>query len=446
MKTIKSSFIITLAIILNGCSNTNPNWQSIRLKNNLIELEVVPEIGGRVIQYKLGDYGFFLLNEKLKERKPPESGLGPNGQWLNYGGDKLWPAPQGWNNENQWPGPPDAVLDGGKYDAKIIQSKTGKPIAVKLTSQTNAQSGIQLSRTIKIFDASTRVSIDAQMKNVDNKPRRWGIWSHTQFNAKNRYGKGFNQNYHAYCSINPNSIFPKGYDVIFGIAQNPSFKPDYKKSVMDVHYHRLVGKIGMDSSAGWIATVDGTDGMVFVQRFTFQQGKEYPDNSSVEFWTDGHGQIYAYNKLMTMPEDCGYGFESEIIGPYEKLNPSETADFHYEWYAATIGGNYQISDCSSYGVTCEKFSAALENNDLKIHGRYGIFYEGSVQLQLKDESATVVAKSKTSIPVSPLKPLVLENTKLAEGIDFNNKAVEAVIVIRDVNGKTLGELAKTNLK
>ena len=33
--------------------------------------------------------------------------------WKNYGGAKTWPAPQGWDGEGQWPGPPDPVLDSG---------------------------------------------------------------------------------------------------------------------------------------------------------------------------------------------------------------------------------------------------------------------------------------------------------------------------------------------
>jgi hypothetical protein len=32
---------------------------------------------------------------------------------------KMWPAPQGWDNQQQWPGPPDPVLDGGPYTAEI---------------------------------------------------------------------------------------------------------------------------------------------------------------------------------------------------------------------------------------------------------------------------------------------------------------------------------------
>jgi hypothetical protein len=64
------------------------------------------------------------------------------------------------------------------------------------------------------------------------------------------------------------------------------------------------------------ATVDGREGDVFVQRFAFDPEKEYPDGSSVEFWHNGVGRIYAYNKWMDMPDsrpDNPYVFESEEL-------------------------------------------------------------------------------------------------------------------------------------
>jgi hypothetical protein len=69
----------------------------------------------------------------------------PKGEWLNYGGDKLWPAPQGWDGEDQWPGPPDPVLDGGPYELAVIEAR-GSQVAVRLTSREDPRSGIQSLR------------------------------------------------------------------------------------------------------------------------------------------------------------------------------------------------------------------------------------------------------------------------------------------------------------
>ena len=172
--------LICLTVFNWGCQMDMQGWASEDMQNEFIKLQVVPEIGGRVLQYKLGDYGFFLVNEDLYGKKPPASGVGPDDSWLNYGGDKLWLAPQGWDNDEQWPGPPDPVLDGQPYTMETISPKE-----IRLTSREDHRSGVRLSRVIRVFDGTTRVSIDATMKNIDTKPRRWGIWAHTQFNAGN---------------------------------------------------------------------------------------------------------------------------------------------------------------------------------------------------------------------------------------------------------------------
>lgn len=92
--------------------STYQGWKSQCLSNGFIELQVLPDIGGRVIQFKLGDNEFLWVNPQLAGKLPTASGLAADGGWFNAGGDKLWPAPQGWDGAAQWPGPPDAVLDG----------------------------------------------------------------------------------------------------------------------------------------------------------------------------------------------------------------------------------------------------------------------------------------------------------------------------------------------
>jgi hypothetical protein len=403
-----------------GCRKSSQSWDSIDLKNDLVELQVVPEIGGRVIQYKLGDYGFFWVNEQLAGIEPPASGVGPNGEWLNYGGDKLWPAPQGWSNEQQWPGPPDPVLDGGPYTAEITR-ENGAPVTIRLTSKKDKRSGIQFSRMIKIFDGTTHVSIDATMKNVDTKPRRWGIWAHTQFDAGSRHGNGYNKNYMGYCPLNPDSIYRKGYNVMFGLVNNLSYKPDYENAMMRVHYQRKVGKIGLDSHAGW----------------------------SVEFWMNGLGELVEGDRIIKMPEDPKdnpYVFESEVLSPYAAIDPGESYTFHYDWYAAKISSGSAVVACNDIGITCKPLSAELRDGRLFLDGHYGIFYKGHIRLVLLDENDNEIKEVSGDLAVTPLHPLNLsELAKSAEGITAAENAARVAIYVYDAKGQFLGELAETEI-
>ena len=66
-------------------------WKAVVMENGLITLVAVPGIGARIMQYDLGEHGSIFINEdelgKLYE--PREDSL-----WHNYGGYKVWPAPQ----------------------------------------------------------------------------------------------------------------------------------------------------------------------------------------------------------------------------------------------------------------------------------------------------------------------------------------------------------------
>ena len=424
---------------------TYRGFKTLELSNRLIEVHLAPEIGGRVIQYRLGDFEYLFVNRQLAGKKAPPGGLGPEGQWLNYGGEKLWPAPQGWDNENQWPGPPDAVLDGSPHRA-VILAKSENSAAVRLTSRKDPRSGIQFSRTIRLFDGSTRVRIEARMTNIDTKPRRWGIWSVLQHDAARRDGEGHEPWLRVYCPINPKSVFPDGYRVMFGLANNTSWQPDLARRMMRVHYQRRVGKIGMDCSAGWVATVNGSAGRVFVQRFPCFADKPYPDRSSVEIWLHGLGEFIVAGKIDEMSDDpveCPYFIETEVLSPLATLRPGEAYTFPYDWYTAVVGGDYPVLDCTDVGVTCEPLVARLMEGKLILGGRFGVFFEATAGLVFRDSEGSLLGPSKIRWPVTPSKPLVLSSELKAAAPPPDAASVE--LVVYDPSGQKLGRLARADL-
>jgi hypothetical protein len=414
-------------------------WNTLAMSNRLAEIQVAPAIGGRVIQCRLGKFEFFWVNGQLAGRQPPESGLAPDGGWLNYGGEKLWPAPQGWGNTEQWPGPPDAILDGSPHEG-ATGVKEGRSV-ITLRSGKDLRSGIQFSREIRLFDRSTRVHIDATMTNIDTKPRRWGIWSVAQQNAANRAetGNSYDKNIRVYCPINPKSKLPGGYRVMFGDADNPSFQPDAKNGMMRIHYQRRVGKIALDSSAGWVATVHGTTGHVFVQRFKFEVDKDYPDGATVEVWLNGVGKFIAWGKVNEMKDDpiaTPSLIETELLSPFAALKPGERYTFGYDWYATQIGGDYPVLDCNDMGVICKPLTANSNGGRVAIAGRFGVFHEGAAALVFY-AGGKPLGEPVGRRQVSPLRPLVLcfsaEPPKAADAV---------VLHLFDADGNPLGKLAE----
>ena len=442
--------LLTLIPAVNAnAQDGNKRWDSINLQNELIEVQAVPKIGGRIVQYKLGDHEFFWVNKDLAGIDPPASRLTADGGWLNYGGDKVWPAPQGWDDGEHWFGPPDPVLDGGPYTAEMTK-ENGRTVAVQMTSEKDPRSGVQFTRKFKIFDGTTRVKIKATMKNIDDKPRRWGIWAVTQFDTGNRHGDGYNRNFWVYCPINPNSMYHKGYNAMLGLVGHLSYKPDYENGMMRVHYDYRVGKIGMDCSAGWIATLDATDGYVFVHRFVYEPDKAYPDGASVEVWMNGQGEIVAWGReIEKMPEslkDNPYIMESEVLSPFAALEPGESYSYCYDWYAAKVPADSVIVSCNNVGIVCKKLSVKLCDGKLILDGQFGVFYKGSIKSVLLDKTGAEIEEGPNKVEVTPLEALVLEEkTQLAEKMNVPDNAVEIALILSDINGKIVGELARAKI-
>ena len=87
-------------------------WSVYRLSNGVISLFIAPDLGGRAIQLQLGDQEFFFVNNDLAGKVLPPEQNNVKAGWANYGGDKVWPAPEGWMNDSEWPSIPYYVLDG----------------------------------------------------------------------------------------------------------------------------------------------------------------------------------------------------------------------------------------------------------------------------------------------------------------------------------------------
>ena len=437
-----------LGLLLTACLGTNLSaqvaqpstyrgWNTLSLSNDLLELQIAPEIGGRVIQIKLDRYEYLFVNDELAGHSPPPTGVGPNGEWLNYGGEKLWPAPQGRGIPGKWDGPPDPILDGSPHTGTIVQPK-GSPSTIRLVSRDDPRSGIRFSRELQLFPDSTRVHVQATMTNVDTKPRRWGIWSVMQHNASNRAGPGFDHNIRVYCPVRRKSIYANGFHISHGPADHSSFQLDDTGKTLVTHYERKMGKIRADSDAGWIATVHGTPGYVLAQRFQYHPENEYPDQASIEIWLHGpYGPKAGQTDAKTFP----YFLESELLSPFAQLAPGQSYTFPCDWFAAAIGGDYPILACTNVGVECEPFTAVTEKDRLKLIGRFGVFYRGTAKLLLLDDNGNHLEQISLHRPVSPLEPLVLNDTLPLPP----KEATTATLIVHDGSGHDREILATTKI-
>src|SRR5208283_4174318 len=157
-------------------------WNVYRLTNGMVSLLVAPQLGGRAIQMQLGEQEYFFVNKDLAGKVlPPEQNNLKSG-WANYGGDKVWPGPEGWANDDQWPSIPYYVLDGSTFKAEVVV-ETSSEVAVRVTSPEDPRSGVQFTRTYHVYAGTTRIKVDQVMRNISPRRVRWGMWHLVQNDA-----------------------------------------------------------------------------------------------------------------------------------------------------------------------------------------------------------------------------------------------------------------------
>ncbi len=261
------------------------------LSNGTVELVVVPQIG-RILRYGFaGKQNVLYENAALSGQLHADAWNGKD--WVNFGGDKLWPAPQ-----SVWGFPPDPQVDGRPHQVEVLPSGH-----VRLVSQDSDQYGIRFEREIALDATGTGVTITDTMRNVDRKPRKWGVWEITQLDnptvalmPRSRTGK-----------------MPAGYHVIGkpekGTVRVVGDRIEFRRSA------KVGGKIGADTPAGWLAADVGP------YRFTcttkVEPGAPYADGGCpLEIWAN--------------PDPLKY-MELELLGPVRTLQPGRTATLVVHW-------------------------------------------------------------------------------------------------------------------
>ena len=83
-------------------------WKAQQISNRWVQLIIVPQNGGRLMQVTFDGHAYLFVNPKLAGKYMPPS----QDTWFNYGGDKLWLLPEGDDDEQHWRGNSDLLDDG----------------------------------------------------------------------------------------------------------------------------------------------------------------------------------------------------------------------------------------------------------------------------------------------------------------------------------------------
>lgn len=409
-------------------------WRAERLSNQWVQLIVVPQNGGRLMQVTFAGHDYLFVNPELAGKYFPPT----NGKWFNYGGDKLWPLPEGNDDEQHWVGDSD-VLDDGMFSFRKLSE--GKECKIELTGPADAQTGIQYQRTISINNDSPGIRFHATMKNISGHTVEWSMQSVSQYNtADPSSSAGFNHNFWTFTPANPSSSYLDRYHVRFGPAQNSAVSVR-EDGLFALHYVHMAAELWLDSTDGWLAVVDGASKYAMVERFRFDPTKPYPGKASVIFWTNGPEMRLSKDGVPSLSADADATptyLEAEINSPLCRLRPSESCDLDTEWYPTRGDAGFQgVKDA---GIVMRPLEAALlASGKVRLSGSFGVFSSGHLIAHFYDEHGGSLGTMPIA-GVSPAEPLLL-NAELAPPTN----AARVSLHVEDENGVDCGSLQEVRV-
>jgi hypothetical protein len=169
-------------------------FEAISLSNKVARVTVVPGIG-RVTEFSLVSGGEargpFWVNPALAP------GLAPDATgWINFGGEKTWPAPQDdWGKVTGTAWPPPRTFDATPFTETVTND------SIEITSAVDPHYGVRIRRRIALDPEAPVVTIETQYEKVQGARLDVGIWTIAQLAPPERM----------FVQLPERSVFPGGY-------------------------------------------------------------------------------------------------------------------------------------------------------------------------------------------------------------------------------------------
>ena len=256
-------------------------WQAEQVANDWVQLTFVPQLGGRLMQVTFNGHAYLFVNPVYKGIyvSPAEAA----GRWINYGGDKIWPLPEGNDDEQHWQGA-STPLDDGAYAFSVLAQ--GARCTVRLEGPPDPPTGLQYTREISIGSDSPEISFHAITKNFTGHSITWSVQSVSQYNLSDAGDPTqYNHDFHAFTPLNPNSAYLLGYHARDGLANDPAYS--VKDGLFHLNWKYLESEVWLDSVPVGLPSSTAQRTMRWSKKPNTSTGGDYPSKATIIFYKNG---------------------------------------------------------------------------------------------------------------------------------------------------------------
>lgn len=411
-------------------------WNAQELSNPWVRVTLVPQLGGRVMQVNFAGHDYLFVNPKFKGHYFPPDQAMKVAHWINYGGDKIWPLPEG-DGEGQWPGPRSDVLDDGQYKFTVLSDRA--TCRVRLEGPADSFTGLRYSREISIGSDSPEVDFHSMMTNASDHPIRWSVQSVSQYDTADATDRTkYNHDFYAFAPVDSQSAYLNGYHVRNGLADDPSFSVN--NGIFTLHWLYLENEVWLDSDSGWIAVIDNASRFGMIERFHYAAGAEYPGRASVIFYKNGAAIQLDQDGMPQLrsadPAQSPYYMEAELNSPMIQLQPGKSSSFDTSWYPVRTGKDF-IS-VTNAGIVEAPLAATVDGSSVQLSGTFAVFFPGHFSLHIRD-----TAGNEHQLDLGAVDPV--REFHLDQKISLSSKDKHVALHLIDLAGKDVGTLAETDV-
>jgi hypothetical protein len=273
--------------------------RNLRLANGDSELIITLDVGPRVLSYRLagGPNAFHEFAGQLGRAGEPD--------WQVRGGHRLWLAPE------------DLTRTYAPDNGPVSFTPLG-PRSVRVTQPPDQPYGVRKEIDVTLADAGSDVTLLHRITNVGKEPAEFAPWTLTVVPPggvaiiplpPKRPHPGPPSNARA-----PSDFWPNQRLILwpFTDLSDPRYTFASRHILLRQDPTRGPTKIGLAHRLGAVGYF--RDGLLFVKRFGYREGRTYPDEgSSFETFTNEH---------------C---LELEALGPMARVAPGESVEFAESW-------------------------------------------------------------------------------------------------------------------
>jgi len=261
-----------------------------RLTNGKVELIVSTDVGPRILRYA------FLGGENILGESPETVIPTRLGDWRPFGGHRLWTAPE----DN----PRSYAPDNTPIDFKINGENE-----IRLTKSADVTQ-IEKEMRVVLDLANGNVAVEHYLRNRSNRTMEIAPWGITGMNSG---GEAIlpQEPYRSWDEY----LLPARPLVLWHYTDLSDPRWTFSQRYVRLRNDAAISspqKIGAGNKQGWIAYLRKKT--LFVKRFSYQEGAQYPDfGSNTEMYT------------------AGLSIEVESLGPLTKLEPGQSVMHAERW-------------------------------------------------------------------------------------------------------------------